>query len=344
MKWWLHLVCLPAIAGPGIGVAQVSPASEQDRPGYVLVVHGGGGVPPAQEMSPELEEGYREGLLAAVERGREVLQRGGSSLDAVEAAIRVMEDDSLFNAGRGSAFNHEGYHELDASIMDGATLDAGGVAGIQRARNPISVARGVMERTPHVLMAGPGADHFAREAGFELVPQHYYFTQRRWDALHERLRQETPYGEEPAQPRGGPDIEPFGTVGAVALDREGNLAAGTSTGGRVNKLPGRVGDSPIIGAGTYASNEGAAVSSTGLGEFVLRVLTTKMVSDLVEREGLSVQEAVEEGVASVGRMGGDINLIAIDRTGAIGIEYTGGGLYRAYVREGEEPRVLIWER
>jgi L-asparaginase / beta-aspartyl-peptidase len=317
-------------------------AQRTDGPRFALVIHGGGGVSPRSEMTPELEAEYRAALAESLRAGHAVLREGGTALDAVEAAIRVMEDSPLFNAGRGSSFNLEGYNELDASIMDGRTLDAGAVAVVKNVRNPITLARLVMEQSPHVLMAADGAERFARGQGLEPVPPHYFWTERRWEALQRRIEQGARYGE-PVADAALPRHELFGTVGAAALDAHGNLAAGTSTGGRVGKLPGRVGDSPIIGAGTYADNATAALSSTGLGEYVLRVLGTKSVTELMAHRGMPLDEAMETVRVRMAEMGGSISMIGVDATGHISMRYSGHGMYRGYVREDGRLVVHIWE-
>lgn len=313
----------------------------------MLAIHGGGGVRSRTAMTAELEAAYREALQNALRAGHDVLAGGGDSVSAIEAAIRVMEDSPLFNAGKGASYNAEGVHELDASIMNGETLEAGAVAVVQRVRNPISAARKVMEASPHVLLAGDGAFEFAKGQGLEIVAPHYFFTQRKWDSLQQRLKQGTEYGK---QAKGGgkvlldPDsgshgtygeVDPslYGTVGAVALDTHGNLAAGTSTGGREGKLPGRVGDSPIIGAGTYAKNATLAVSSTGLGEYVIRIAGTKTMSDLMEYKGASLDEATNSVKRMIEDMGGSIGAVAIDRDGNVSMPYSGEGMYRGHVRQ-----------
>ncbi len=244
---------------------------------WAIVVHGGAGDISRAALGPERDKAYRASLGQAVKAGAAVLDRGGSSLDAVEAAIRVFEDDPLFNAGRGAVFASDGTNQLDAAIMDGATQRAGAVADVTRTRNPISLARAVMEKTPYVLLVGPGADAFSVQAGLEQEPASYFFTESRWQSLVKQLQKE---GKPiPPRPAGAPpdtvtpiaqwqepaDTRRYGTVGVVALDRQGNIAAGTSTGGLQGKMPGRVGDSPLIGAGTYASNQSCAVSGTGVG-------------------------------------------------------------------------------
>lgn len=316
--------------------------AQRPDPGFVLVIHGGGGVMPRAEMSAEREAEYRAALAEALEAGYAALRDGRTAVDAVEAAILVMEDSPLFNAGKGSSFNIEGYNELDASIMDGRTLDAGAVAVVRNVRNPITLARLVMEQSPHVLMAAEGAERFARDQGLEPVPPHYFWTARRWEALQRRIEEGTVYGDPVAA--GDPvSHELYGTVGAAALDVRGNLAAGTSTGGRVGKLAGRVGDSPIIGAGTYADNATAAISSTGLGEYVLRVLGTKSVTELMAHRGLSLDEAVEQVRLRMAEMGGSISMVAVDAAGHVSMRYSGDGMFRGYVREDGEIVVRIYE-
>ena len=340
------LMTVALLSNPSTGEAQ--------QPGggatFGLAIHGGGGVGDAGSMSPEVEAENRAALREALAAGYEILNAGGSSVDAVEAAIRFMEDSPLFNAGKGGSYNRDGYHELDASIMDGRTLEAGGVAVVQRVKNPITLARRVMEHSPHVLIAGQGALEFAQSEGLEIVAPHYFYTEHKWESLQQRLQQGTPYGGSTgdsvalAEPRDGAadDSGLYGTVGAVALDRDGNLAAGTSTGGREGKLPGRVGDSPIIGAGNYANNRTLAVSSTGLGEYVLRRVTTKDMSDLMEYRGFTLEQATQAGADAIMEMGGGIGVVAIDAQGNISMPYSGDGMRRGYVREDGEIVVHIY--
>jgi beta-aspartyl-peptidase (threonine type) len=268
------------------------------------------------------------------------LQTHGASLDAVEAAIRVLEDSPLFNAGRGAAFTHAGTNELDASIMDGQGLRAGAVATVRHIRNPIGLARLVMERSPHVLLAGEGAEAFAQAQGIELVAQEYFFTQRRWDSLQRALEAE----KQGAAGSGGDERAEgkHGTVGAVALDERGNLAAGTSTGGMTNKPVGRVGDSPIIGAGTYASNATCAVSGTGDGEFFIRAVAAYGVSALMEHGGLGVGAAAAAMIEKVGRLGGEGGMIALDKNGNFAMPFNSEGMYRGYVDDAGNPVVMIF--
>ncbi|RMI19351.1 MAG: isoaspartyl peptidase/L-asparaginase, partial [Calditrichaeota bacterium] len=273
---------------------------------------------------------------------------GGSSLDAVEQTIRVLEDSPLFNAGKGAVFTNAGTNELDASIMDGATLQAGAVAGVKRVKNPISLARLVMEKSPHVMLAGDGADAFAKENGLELVDPHYFYTEQRYQQWQRVLQREKE--KQQSQSRAAPDAAsseadepPLGTVGVVALDKQGNLAAGTSTGGMTNKRWGRVGDSPIIGAGTYADNRTCAVSCTGHGEYFIRLNVAHDISALMAYKGLSVQEAAEEVILKkLTQLGGTGGVIAIDRNGNIAMPFNTSGMYRGYWLEGGEPVVKIY--
>jgi beta-aspartyl-peptidase (threonine type) len=281
-------------------------------------------------MTPEKEKQYRAGLEQALKTGYEILLRGGSSLDAVESAVRALEDNPMFNAGKGAVFTSAGENELDASIMDGKTLKAGAVASVKRVKNPIQLARLVMEKTPHVLLDCAGAEAFAKEQGIELVDPKYFFTQERWDALQRE--------KERAKQGGGADKMSFisdqdrhGTVGAVALDQNGNLAAATSTGGTTNKRPGRIGDSPIIGAGTYANNATCAVSGTGDGEYFIRAVVGHEVSCLMQYRGQSVTEAADAAIKKVGELGGTGGLIALDHAGHIAMPFNTSGMYRGHV-------------
>ena len=271
-------------------------------------------------------------------RWRPVLDGGGSSLDAVEAAIVVMEDSPLFNAGKGAVFNSKGEHELDASIMEGSGLKAGAVAGVQGVKNPIRAARLVMEKSPHVMMAADGAEEFAKAQGIEFAEPEYFYDERRWRQL-ERARAQ----DKQALDHSTIEEEKFGTVGAVALDAQGNLAAGTSTGGMTNKKFGRVGDSPIIGAGTYADNGSCAVSCTGHGEYFIRAAAANDVSARMAYGGRGVQAAADEVVGRIGGMGGSGGLIAVDRRGNVGVSFNTSGMYRGWSRTGAEPKTLIFK-
>jgi L-asparaginase / beta-aspartyl-peptidase len=295
-----------------------------------LVVHGGAGTMERNKMSSEREREYRAGIENALRTGWEILQRGGSALDATEAAVRVFEDDPLFNAGKGSVFNSAGVNEMDAAIMDGKTLKAGTVANVQHVKNPISLARLVMEKSPHVMMAGEGAEVFAKEHGVELVDAKYFFTQERWDAL-QKLKSAEKTGANGDKKFFLSEQDLHGTVGAVALDRNGNLAAATSTGGKTGKLPGRVGDTPVIGAGTYANNATCAVSGTGDGEFFIMATVGHDVSALMEYGHKSLEQAGLTVINKVGKLGGTGGLIAIDKNGKITLPFNTSGMYRGYV-------------
>ena len=298
---------------------------------YGMVIHGGAGTITRDSMTPETEAAYRAKLTEALEVGYAILKGGGAALQAVEETLVILEDSPLFNAGKGAVFTSDGHNELDASIMDGATLDAGAVAAVRGVKNPIRLARRVMEASPHVLLAGGGAEQFARDQGFELVSKDYFFTQRRWDSL-QRAKERA---EEPAEQ---------GTVGAVALDLAGNLAAGTSTGGRTNKHFGRIGDSPIIGAGTYADNQTCAVSATGHGEYFIRAAVAHDIGALMAYQGLSVREAAHEVVMEkLVALGGSGGVIALDWEGHIAMPFTTEGMYRGIVDEQGRVEVLIYK-
>lgn len=296
-----------------------------------LAIHGGAGTIDRNNMTPAREREYRAGLERALTAGYEILKRGGSSLDATEAAVRVLEDDPHFNAGKGSVFTSAGTNEMDAAIMDGKTLAAGAVACLKHIKNPISLARLVMEKSGHVMMDSEGAEAFAQENGIDLVDQKYFFTQDRWDALQKiktaKKRRTSGVGKAfviTHQDR-------HGTVGAVALDRNGNLAAATSTGGTTNKRPGRIGDTPVIGAGTYANNATCAVSATGDGEYFIRATVGRDVSALMEYRGVSLKEAAEAALDKVAKLGGTGGLIAIDPQGNMTLPFNTAGMYRGYV-------------
>ena len=297
-----------------------------------LVIHGGAGTIERNKMTPEREREYRAGLERALTAGYEILKRGGSSLDATEAAVRVLEDDPHFNAGRGAVFTDAGTNEMDAAIMDGKTLRAGAVASLKHIRNPVSLARLVMEKSGHVMMDGEGAEAFAAANGVELVDQKYFFTQERWEALQKIRSAEKSHGGG----AGGKkfiitDQDRHGTVGAVVLDQNGNLAAATSTGGTTNKRAGRVGDSPVIGAGTYANNATCAVSATGDGEYFIRATVAHDVSALMEYRGMSLKEAAQTVLSKVAKLGGTGGLIAIDGYGDVALPFNTSGMYRGYV-------------
>jgi beta-aspartyl-peptidase (threonine type) len=316
------------------------PAAAAQRPEYVLLIHGGAGTITRENLTPDLERQYREKLTEALSAGRDVLARGGSSLDAVESVIRILEDSPLFNAGKGAVFTHDGRNELDASIMDGKSRQAGAVVGVSHVRNPISLARLVMEKSPHVMLAREGAEEFALEQGVELVPREYFFTERRWESLQrarEREREEQARTSMIVQ-----DDRQLGTVGAVALDRAGNLAAGTSTGGTTNKRWGRIGDSPVIGAGTYADDR-CAVSATGTGEYFIRNVVAHDVCARTRYQAVPVEEAARAVIMDVlPAQGGDGGVIALDAQGRFTAPFNTEGMYRGWVAAETEPVVEIY--
>lgn len=311
-----------------------------------LAVNGGAGTIVQSTMTPQLEKAYKAALQLSLQTGYDILKSGGSCLDAVEAAVIILEDCPLFNAGRGSVFTSDGCNELDASIMYGKDLSAGAVAAVSTIKNPITVARAVMESSGHVFLIGKGAEEFAAQHGLTTVQPDYFFTQQRWDAL-QRMRAEDLQGTE--LDHGSRKITPdkwkdskFGTVGAVALDMDGNLAAATSTGGMTNKKWGRVGDSPLIGAGTYANHQ-CAVSCTGWGEYFIRLCIAKTVADLMDYKGLSLKEATEEIILQkLVQLGGDGGLIAIDKEGNVELPFSTEGMYRGYIKNDGEIVVSIY--
>jgi beta-aspartyl-peptidase (threonine type) len=321
---------------------------------WAVVLHGGAGVIERKSMSAETEASYRASLKASTQAAADVLGRGGSAMDAVEAAIKLMEDNPLFNAGRGAVFTAGGKNELDSAVMDGATMRAGAVAGVTRTRHPISLARAVMEKSPHVMLIGEGADQFGASVGLEQVDPGYFFTERRWQSLVRQLKKEglpippRPRGAPPAPEGGRADIEPseahrYGTVGVVALDTHGNVAAGTSTGGTQAKRWGRVGDSPIIGAGTYASNQSCAVSATGTGEYFIRLTVARTICALVQYKGMKLQDAADEVIhKELQAIHGDGGVIAITPDGQLAWSFNTPGMYRARVVEGSPIEVKIF--
>lgn len=323
-------------------------AAAQGR--YALVIHGGAGTLKRSILTPEQETAYRSDLESAVRAGETILKAGGSSLDAVTAAIRVMEDSPLFNAGKGAVFNHEGKNELDASIMDGKTGGAGAVAGITRVKNPILAARAVMEHSPHVLLTSAGADAFAEDQGLELVEPSYFYVQSRWNQLiAAREKGEILLDHSEEDKAGGNDLvakgvdDKYGTVGAVALDIHGNLAAATSTGGLTNKFYGRTGDSPIIGAGTYADNTTAAVSCTGVGEYFIRGAVAYDITARMKYLSTPLDKAVAATLnAAVAEKGGHGGIIAVDKDGNIAFDFNTEGMYRGYVKQGDPITVGIY--
>ena len=304
----------------------------------VLAIHGGAGVIERAQMSAKVEREYHAALAEALTAGHRVLAAGRSSMDAVVVAVSVMEDSPLFNAGKGATLTAEGRAELDAAVMDGATLKAGAVTLVTTVKNPVRLARLVMDESPHVMLAGAGADALARKHGLYIVDPGYFITQRRWDALQRVKR-----ADEGARQNALGEAEKHGTVGAVALDCEGNLAAATSTGGRTNKSPGRVGDTPIVGAGTYANNATAAVSATGEGEYFMRAVAAHTLSALMEFKGWDVVRAakcvIDERLHALGGTGG---LIALDRNGNLAMPFSTPGMYRGCIKDDGVPATWIF--
>lgn len=303
-------------------------------PPYGLVIHGGAGVIDRTTMTAALEGEYRAKLTEARGAGYAILARGGTALDAVIAAVTILEDSPLFNAGKGAVLTAEGTCELDASIMDGRTQAAGAVAGVRHVKNPITLARAVMEKSTHVMLTGDGAENFAQQQGFEFVPNDYFQTdsrRRQLERAKEREKQKAA-----GRPTSSLDTDHFartaryGTVGCVALDQAGNLAAGTSTGGMTNKKFGRVGDAPLIGAGTYAHNATCAVSATGWGEYFIRVGVARDIAAQVEYKGAALADAASATLAKVAALGGDGGVICIDRAGRIALPFNTAGMYRGY--------------
>ncbi len=304
---------------------------------YSIAIHGGAGVLPAQHMTPEREAAFRAALDRALTAGETVLASGGSALDAVTAAVCALEDEPLFNAGRGAVFTRDGRHEMDAAVMDGRDRRAGCVAGVMGPRNPVRLARAIMERTDHVLMIGEGALRIGRDAGIEDAPEEYFFTQERYDTLQETLRMEA---------EGTLDDDParrHGTVGAVARDAAGNLAAATSTGGMTAKRSGRVGDSPLIGAGTFACNRTCAISATGDGEAFIRLSVAHEIDARMRLAGDTLAEAADHVVnVALPELNGSGGLVAIDAEGRVSAPFNCEGMYRAWAGDAIEREVAIY--
>ena len=316
---------------------------------YVMVIHGGAGTILKSQMSPEKEKAYKAALTLALETGYKKIKAGESSLNAVEAAVNIMEDSPLFNAGKGAVFTNEGKNELDAAIMDGSNLMAGSVAGVTTIRNPITAARAVMEKSEHVMMVGAGAEKFAAEAGLKIVDPKYFWTKDRWDGLQrikkkDSVKTQLDHDDKKSIRLGVENNDSkFGTVGAVALDNKGNLAAATSTGGMTNKKYGRVGDAPLIGVGTYA-NKLVGISCTGWGEFFIRNVVAYDVAALMEYKKLSVEEATREVIMKkVPALGGDGGLIALDKDGNVAMPFNTAGMYRGTVTKDGKIEVFIYK-
>lgn len=343
----LALVAIVASCGTIRGIANPEPEPER----WSIVIHGGAGVIERTSLTPAQDAEYRAALRQAIQIGGGVLEGGGTALDAVTATITYMEDNELFNAGRGAVFSAEGRNELDASVMDGSTRAAGAVAGMTRTRHPILAARAVMERSPHVMLVGEGAEAFARTKNLEEVAPSYFFTERRWQQLVQYLGQNNlpvparPDGAPPA-PQGrnlqGADDHQFGTVGVVAYDSRGNIAAGTSTGGMTGKRWGRVGDAPIIGAGTYAQNGVCGVSATGSGEYFIRAGVARAICARMELSNEDAEDAANRVMTEVAGLGGSGGVIVLDRNGRAAWVMNTPGMYRGSLRSGGYPVIQIF--
>ena len=310
---------------------------------YALAIHGGAGTILQSTMTPEKELAYKNGLQDAIEAGESILKSGGSAFDAVESAIIQLENNPLFNAGKGAVFTNTGTHEMDASIMNGKDLMAGAIAGVQGVKNPISLARAVMEKSEHVLLTGNGAMDFAKKVNAPFENEEYFFVQLRYDQL-QQAKQSNSMVLDHTEDKIEHGEKKFGTVGCVALDLHGNLAAGTSTGGMTNKKFGRVGDSSIIGAGTYANNNTCAISCTGHGELFIRSVVAYDISCLMEYKNLSLKEACDIVVMDkLVKIGGEGGLIALDAKGNIVLPFNSDGMYRASKKQNEDIFIGIYK-
>ena len=353
-KKYLLILC---IATASLAAAQQSlPLVKQAPAGkWAIVMHGGAGVIERSSMTPARDAAYREGLDRAIHAAANVLDAKGSAIEAVEAGLRVMEDNPLFNAGKGAVFTADGKNELDAAIMDGRTMKAGTVAGVTRTKNPISLAKAVMEKSPFVMLSGAGADEFAASVGLEQVDPSYFFTEERWEGLVRELKREgrtippRPAGAPPAPVKPiaqleTPDAHKWGTTGIVVRDRSGNIAAGTTTGGTQAKRFGRIGDSPIIGAGTYASNQSCGVSATGTGEYFIRLTVARTICALVQYSGMKLQAAVDDVIGGqLTAMKGDGGVIALTPDGQIAWGFNTPGMFRARMVEGGGVQLGIYK-
>lgn len=302
-------------------------SENNSKPDYVIVIHGGAGNASNQDITEEEQKAYIQKLSEALAIGENILKEGGTCIEAIEKTINYLEDCPLFNAGKGAVFTHDGKNELDASVMNGANLNAGAIAGVGNIKHPISAAIKVMNNSEHVLLAGKGASDFAKEQNLEIVDSSYFFTEKRWESLQRVLK-----------------TEKHGTVGCVVLDKYGNLAAGTSTGGRTNKKYGRIGDSPIIGAGTYANNNTCAISATGHGEYFIRYTVAHDISALMEYKGLSLSEASELVInKKLVKAGGSGGIIGVDKYGNIATTFNTNMMFRAYAKSTGERKIAIFK-
>lgn len=338
IKQFLFLVCTLVILScntnteaPTEQASEVKKEVQQERPAYTLVIHGGAGTIKKESITPEKEASIRKALDDALTMGETILKNGGTSMDAVEATIMVLEDSPHFNAAKGAVFTNEGKNELDASFMDGRTQNSGAVAGVTNIKNPIRAARAVLEKSDHVLLSREGAEAFAKEQGIEQVDPSYFYTDRRWESLQKAKKKAMGLYESDL-----PIDYKFGTVGCAALDKYGNLAAGTSTGGMTNKKYARVGDSPIIGAGTYANNNTCAISSTGHGEYFIRYVVAYDISAMMEYGGKDFQTAANHVIKTkLKEAGGSGGVIGVDKYGNVAMPFNTAGMYRGYVKPNE---------
>jgi len=301
---------------------------------YAIVIHGGAGVMSKSAMNEEQQEAYKSKLNEALILGQKLLKEGNTATDVVVRVVEVLENSPLFNAGKGAVFTHDGINELDASIMEGKTLNAGAVAGVRDVKNPIKAAREVMENSAHVLLSGKGASKFAKEQGLEIVKNKYFFTESRYQSLKRLQKRERERTEK----------DNTGTVGCAVLDTYGNICAGTSTGGMTNKKYGRIGDSPVIGAGTYANNKTCAVSCTGHGEYYIRLGFARDISALMEYQNMSVEEACAEEIRKLGELGGTGGVIGIDSEGNVAMEFNTSGMFRGYIKSSGDKEIAIFEK
>ncbi len=318
----------------------------QEKPKFGLILHGGAGSIKPGQLSAEREAEYNKVIMQCLETGYKILEEGRPALDAIEAVINIMEDSPLFNAGKGAVLTSDGLVELDASIMNGQTLAAGAVAGLHHIKNPISLARLVMEKSKHVMLIGDGAEKFAKEMNIPFVEQEYFLTPARLEALKriKARQEEESKGKNVTMTNTFWEDTKRGTVGVAALDKNGNLAAGTSTGGVMNKKYGRVGDAPIIGAGTYANNNTCAVSATGTGEFFIRLSVARDISSLMEYKGMSLKDAADEVIhKKLQALGGDGGIIAIDKDGNVAWPFNTDGMFRGHYIQGKEPVVKMYK-
>jgi beta-aspartyl-peptidase (threonine type) len=338
----LIVACDPTTREPTEDRAVKTEKTEVKQGPISLVIHGGAGTIKRENMSEEQDAEYRAKLKEALEVGYAKLESGATSMEAVIATIQVMEESPLFNAGVGAVFTNEGKNELDAAVMDGKTRNAGAVAGVSTIKSPILAALSVMDNSPHVMMSGKGAEQFAAEQGLELVDPEYFFTQSRYDAL-QRVKKREDEKDRSAALLDFPDSK-FGTVGCVALDKDGNIAAGTSTGGMTNKRYGRIGDAPIIAAGTYADNATCGVSATGHGEYFIRSVVAYDVAAKMKYAGMSLDAAANKIVyEELVDFGGSGGFIALDRAGNITMPFNTSGMYRGYMNEKDSPKVFIYK-